>query len=337
MNYEQDLFGLYESCVLCPRACKVNRRSGRTGFCGETFEMRIACACLHQGEEPPISGTNGSGTVFFTGCTLRCPFCQNSQISRDGLGRVVSVEELASVFLTLQEKGAANINLVTGTHFVPHIIRAAAISRALGLSIPFLWNSSGYEEVSTIELLRPIIDIWVPDIKTFDRKLALDLFGTDLYPEKAREAVQSMADGTGTVFENDLLLKGLIVRHLVLPGEYLSTREVLSWFKKNLSDRALLSLMCQYIPLIGSGKNRNDAARDNLRKKISEEEYDNAVFLLDELGIDDGFVQEQYDESNPDSGADWTPDFSRENPFPGKFASPVWHYTHQFLSHSGLT
>jgi len=297
----------------------VDRGAGKTGFCGESDAVRVACAVLHFGEEPPITGVGGSGTVFFTGCTLRCAFCQNIQVSRGGVGAAVGVEELAGIFLDLAEAGAENVNVVTGTHFVPSILDALAIARQKGLSIPMVWNSSGYETPQTVERLADSVDIWLPDLKTLDAGLSRSLFRAPDYPERAREAILSMvrlrpqtlregADGVS------VLSRGVIVRHLVLPGRLEETRAVLRWFAENLAGRALLSLMFQYTPIPGTDP-QGDFAR-----MLRPEETESVLSMLEELGIEDGFFQE------PESDGDWLPDFRRRRPFPSGRSRTVWHH-----------
>ncbi len=311
---------LYESCNLCPRACGVNRLKGETGVCGETARIRAACACLHSGEEPPIAGSSGSGTVFFTGCTLGCRFCQNGQISHEGMGGFMTEGELSALFLRLQELGAANINIVTGTHFAPGIIAALRIAREIGLSVPVVWNSSGYEEVGTLRILEEFVDVWLPDAKTFDERIAKALFDAADYPEKNKAALLFMAKGSETKWNGDLVARGMIVRHLALPGETKSTEKVLRWFKSELYGKAILSLMCQYIP-VPKESAPEDRDLPSIGRHLTKDEYGDCLFLLDELGIGEGFFQDQCD------GSEWRPDFTRVNPFPEQYAKPVWHYT----------
>ena len=265
------VFTPYAPCRLCPRDCGVDRSAaghfgaadsssgaGKRGVCGEGDVPRLALACLHFGEEPVLTGRGGSGTLFFTGCTLRCSFCQNHQLSRGGYGAPVSTEELAALMLRLQEEGAANVNLVTGTHFAPHLVEAVAAARRQGMSLPVVWNGSGYERAGTVELLFPAVDVFLPDLKTLDPALSARLFRAPDYPQAAREAILAMAEKP-LAWEpagprEGLLRSGLIVRHLVLPGQLDSTRGVLEWFAARLKGRALLSLMVQYTPVDGSAR-----------------------------------------------------------------------------------
>ena len=314
-NAEQ-MHDLYTECRLCPRYCGVDRLQGETGCCGENARMRIAWAGLHLGEEPPLIGDRGSGTIFFSGCTLKCGSCQNCQISHQGLGRLISSKELTGLMLRLHERGAANINLVTATHFAPSIAESTAKARTLGLSIPVVWNSSGYEQLSTLDLLRETVDVYLPDCKTLDPKVSRQLMGAPDYPEVARAALLRMIEDKPLIFEREQLRQGVIVRHLVLPGFLEQSREVLEWFAEYEKGRAILSLMFQYTPL------RVGAKRDAVQpqRTVSRREYEQVLSWLEELGIDDGFVQE------PAADDDWLPDFTRLNPFPEGQAIPVWHF-----------
>ena len=244
----------YENCSLCPRNCGVNRLREERGYCGESARMKVAWAGLHFGEEPPLIGKGGSGTIFFTGCTLKCDSCQNCQLSRQGLGREISSGELEQLMLRVQEGGAENINLVTATHFAPTIVESVAAARNQGLSIPVVWNSSGYEKLSTLQLLKGTVDVYLPDCKTLDSSLSRPLLGAANYPEVVQPALQRMIEDKPLTVAEGHLRQGVIVRHLVLPGLLEQSREVLRWFARHLKDRALLSLMFQYTPTpIGSG------------------------------------------------------------------------------------
>jgi putative pyruvate formate lyase activating enzyme len=304
----------YAPCLLCPRACAVDRTSGETGVCGETRAMRAACACLHFGEEPPVTGTGGSGVVFFTGCTLRCRACQNAQLSRDGFGAELSMDDLSGLFLRLQREGAENVNAVTGTHFLPGILEAWQAARARGLVIPLVWNSSGYETVNAVRKLGPHVAFFLPDLKTLDPTLADCWFKEPEYPRIAAAALHAMAEVRPLERGPDgLPTRGVIVRHLVLPGRLESTREVLAWFSKHLAGRALLSLMSQYTPIPGR------QLEPPFDRGLTRGEWEAALEALEELGIEDGFVQDL------EPGTDWLPDFTRERPFSAERARMVWH------------
>jgi putative pyruvate formate lyase activating enzyme len=304
----------YSRCLLCPRACGTDRLGSARGFCREGAAVRAAWAGLHFGEEPPVTGRGGSGAIFFTGCTLKCRYCQNDQLSRSGLGAELAPEELAALMLRLQAEGAENVNLVTGSHFAPGIAAAAEMARGRGLSIPLLWNSSGYESLAALELLAPWIEVWLPDCKTLDPELARGLMGAPDYPEVVRAALAFMVDARPPVWEGELLRRGVIVRHLVLPGHPESTRQVLAWFREWLYGRALLSVMVQYTP-------NPRAPVSGPSGRVSAAEYEQILASLEELGIEEGFIQE------PEPGSEWLPDFRRPNPFPEGQARPVWRFT----------
>jgi putative pyruvate formate lyase activating enzyme len=304
----------YAPCLLCPRACAVDRTGGETGFCGETRVVRAGCACLHFGEEPPVTGAGGSGAVFFTGCTLQCRGCQNVQLSREGFGAALSVDDLAGIFLRLQREGAANVNAVTGTHFLPGIIEAWQAARARGLSLPLVWNSSGYETVEAVRVLAPHVSFFLPDLKTLDPSLAAGWFGAPEYPRAAAEAILAMAETRPLERGPDgLPIRGVIVRHLVLPGRLDATREALAWFRGHLAGRALLSLMSQYAPIPGR------PLEPPFDRGLTPAEWDGALAALEDLGIEDGYVQDLV------PGTEWLPDFSRERPFPSPLSRMVWH------------
>jgi len=297
---------LYKNCLLCPRDCGVDRLSGSRGYCGEDSRLRLAFAGLHSGEEPPLSGSGGSGTIFVSGCNLGCGFCQNRQISgRTGehLGRTVSVSEFAAICLELQKKNAQNINIVTGSHAVPAIVQGLDAASSAGLVIPALWNSSGYENTETLELLGDRIKTWLPDLKTLDAGLAGRFLNAQDYPQIAVQAILWMMKARpGDV----------IIRHLILPGYLESTRSVLRWFADNARGKALLSLMSQYTPM------KEDTGAPG--RYVSEREYETVLGWLGEFGIEDGFCQELV------TGSDWLPDFSRANPFSSELSVPVWHF-----------
>jgi putative pyruvate formate lyase activating enzyme len=292
----------------------VDRTEGATGYCGETSVLRAACACLHFGEEPPITGTGGSGTVFFTGCTLQCGFCQNWQVSRCGEGGTLSEEDLALIFLRLQAEGAENINIVTGTHFAPGILAALGLARSRGLTLPMVWNSSGYETPATVALLAGSVSFFLPDLKTLDAGLAREHFHAEDYPSSAMAALLAMADAKPLSWDGETPIQGVIVRHLVLPGRLRETRATLEWFAAHLRGRALLSLMFQYTPI------PEQPLAAPFDRRTSAEEHASALAMLEDLGIENGFFQEPV----PDSG--WLPDFRRPRPFPSGLSRTVWHH-----------
>jgi len=309
----------YSRCRICGRTCGVDRTSGKAGFCGEDSRLRLAWAGIHRGEEPPICGKGGSGTVFFSGCTLKCFFCQNHQISRGGIGRVVSNEEFASICLTLQARGAENVNLVTPSHFIPSVAEGLSLAEKEGLEIPVLWNSSGYDSVDALESVDPFLDVYLPDLKTVDPSVSAALFGLPDYPDVSKESLLWMVERHPLRFRGDSLVSGVIVRHLVFPGLLPSTEKTLAWFAENLAGRALLSVMFQYTPVFLPAAGRGDHPGD-WDRRISREEYDEVLACLDRYGIEDGFVQELSDEES------LLPDFSKEAAFPPELASCVWFH-----------
>ena len=313
MMDKDSLLSLYKKCSLCPRACGVDRTSGKLGFCGESSAMRLACATLHHGEEPPITGKGGSGTIFFTGCTLQCRFCQNHQISRGGIGRVVSIEEFSDICLKLQEAGAENINLVTGTMFIPSIAIGIELAKEKGLNIPILWNSSGFESSEAVDILNSFVDVYLPDIKTLNHTFAATFFNAIHYPEAAKAAVAKMADSKKIVFKDDKIISGTIVRHLVIPGYVEMTEKFLKWFTENLKGKALISVMFQYSPKAAQGEGFPE-------RTLDKTEMDMVYSYLDELGIEDGFIQEE------EVTDEWNPDFNQLSPFPGSIGKTVWHW-----------
>lgn len=324
----------YAACSLCGRGCGADRSAGRTGFCGETDELRVAVASIHRGEEPPVTGLGGSGTVFVTGCTLRCSFCQNHQISRGGMGAPVSPSLFAELCLELEARGAENVNIVTGSHAVPAVARGLAEARARGLRIPALWNSSGYETVEAIDLAAGQIQAYLPDLKTLDAGTASRYFKAADYPQAAAAAILRMAElrplafapargplpeGASEADRPQVLSSGVIVRHLVLPGLLEDTRAVLRWFSERLRGRALISVMTQYTPV------RSSPDADLPERFVDEREFDAVLGMLEEFGIEDGFYQELV------VGDDWLPDFERINPFSSELSVPVWHWKTGFI------
>ena len=307
---------LYRNCFLCPRQCGVNRLEGERGFCGETAVIRMAWAGLHRGEEPPVSAGKGSGTIFFTGCTLRCSFCQNHQLSHRQTGREVTAEELSEIMLELQEQGAANLNFVTGTHFIPGIFEALDTARAAGLTLPVVWNSSGYETLEMARLLYPRVDLWLPDLKTLNTDLASRLFRGGGYPEAVRNLIDyilgriSSGEGKGGISWDGRPLK-LLIRHLILPGHLDSTRRVLEYYAPRAGKGVSFSLMTQYNPVPGAV----DGAPPRI---LTAEEAESSYGWLEELGIEDGFFQ------GPPEGDEWLPNFTTPQPFPAGYARKVW-------------
>lgn len=279
----------YRHCTLCPRGCGVDRTSGARGFCGASDVVYVGCAALHAWEEPPLSGERGSGTVFFTHCTLGCVFCQNRTISRrEAQGKPVTQERLTEIFLGLQTQGAHNINLVTASHYAPTVRAALQQARAQGLHIPVVYNCGGYETVETLRMLDGLIDIYLPDFKYYSSYYAGMYSGASDYPDFAKEAIAEMVRQTGApqFDQTGMMTRGTIVRHLMLPGLAGDTAQVLRYLAEHFGDQILVSLMRQYTPF-GMAERYPE-----LDRKITDEEYEQAITLFSELGLA-GFLQDK--------------------------------------------
>lgn len=279
---------LSAKCELCPRKCGANRLENKIGFCGGGKEVKIARAALHFWEEPCISGESGSGTVFFSGCTMRCLFCQNREISRGEAGKNISVNRLAEIFIELMQKGANNINLVTPMHYAPQITSAIDEARKNGLSIPIVWNTGGWELSDMVGQVKDYADIWLTDFKYFDNSLAEKFSFAKNYREIALDSLKKMVEQTGpAVFDDEgMMKKGVIVRHLMLPGHLEDTKNVLRMLYENFGDKIWISIMNQYTPLC------SDERYPELSRTVSDEEYNEAIDFACELGIENAFVQE---------------------------------------------
>lgn len=285
----------YQSCRLCPRSCGVNRYE-TTGFCGCKAEVKAARAALHLWEEPCISGIHGSGTVFFSGCTLRCCFCQNYSISSERKGKEIPISRLSDIFLELQKQGAHNINLVTPTQYLPSIIQA--LDQAKGkLQIPVVYNCGGYENLETIKALKPYVDIWLPDLKYFSSSLSGKYSQASDYFSVASKAIQMMVEETGPLLFEDftsdkktcqLMKRGTIIRHMVLPGQKEDSMKLLDWIHEVLPrGHFMISLMSQYTPFYKSHE------YPELNRRITTYEYEKVVDYALKLGLTDGFIQEK--------------------------------------------
>ena len=276
-------------CTLCPRSCGADRAAGQKGYCGVGgTKIKAARAALHMWEEPCISGSQGSGTVFFSGCPLRCVYCQNRDIARAGAGKEITVERLSEIFLELQEKGAANINLVTPTHYTPEIVKAVAEARDSVLTLPIVYNCGGYEKPETLRTLEGIVDIYLTDFKYMDAEAARRYSHAPDYPEIAKEALGEMVrQQPEPVFdEKGMMKKGVIVRHLLLPGHLKNAEAVVKYVYETYGNRVYLSLMNQYTPLPGMEK------WPEINRKVTRREYDRLLDYAVELGVENGFIQE---------------------------------------------
>lgn len=274
-------------CELCPVRCKVNRNKNQLGRCKAGNKIKLGLYSLHFDEEPCISGESGSGTVFFSNCNLKCKFCQNYKISCEGKGKEITIEELAQIFINQQENGANNINLVTGTPYVIHIIEAIKLAKKQGLEIPIVYNTSGYEKIETLKKLEGYIDIYLPDFKYYDNNLAKRLSGIEDYREITQKAILEMYRqvGKNEYDEKGILKKGMIIRHLVLPNNIENSKDILKWIKQNVAD-STVSIMAQYFPTYR-------ALEDNeINRKLTKEEFEEIENYVYKLEIENGYIQD---------------------------------------------
>lgn len=282
---------LLEKCELCPHKCKVNRSNGEFGRCKSGKKIKIALADLHFFEEPCISGKEGSGTVFFSGCNMNCKFCQNYKISQNLIGKEIEIEELAKYFLKLQDRKANNINLVTGFMYIPQIIKAIEIARKNGLYIPIVYNSSGYEDVDALKLLEGYVDIYLPDLKYYYNDLAKRLSNIDNYFENATLAIKEMYRQVGApkFDEHGMIEKGLMIRHLILPNHIQNSKKVLKWIKQNIDENVYINIMAQYFPSYKA------LEIEDINRKLTQEEYTKIENFVYELNIKNGYMQDLED------------------------------------------
>lgn len=292
-------------CTLCPRECHVDRTAGYTGYCGQTTRLTVARAALHFWEEPCLSGENGSGAVFFGGCNMRCVFCQNYHIACGQIGKEITVERLAEIFLELQTKKAHNINLVTPTHYVPQIVTALEKARNGGLTIPVIYNTSGYEKLDTLKALEGLVDIYLPDLKYYSPALSKKYSNAPDYFTVASAAIQEMFRQVGTpvfepsvsslfadedciqdISETSLMKKGVIVRHLLLPDCAEDSRFILRYLYETYGNNIYMSIMNQYTPL------SHVSEIPSLNRRITNEEYNAVIDYAISLGIENAFIQE---------------------------------------------
>ncbi|MGE5328509.1 MAG: radical SAM protein [Deltaproteobacteria bacterium] len=276
------------NCNMCPRRCGVNRIEGKAGTCKAGANTKVALASVHMGEEPCISGTKGSGTVFFSYCNLKCVFCQNFDISQQGFGREVTIEELAGIFIAQQNKGVHNINLVSPTQYIVQIRQALLIAKQEGLNIPVIYNTNGYEGVEGLRLLKGLVDVYLPDLKYSENEIGERYSGVSDYFEKASQAVLEMYSQVGSpIFDdNEIIKRGLIIRHLILPGQLENSKKVLGWIRSNLPKDIYTSLMCQYTPMYKA------CDYPELKRRLYKREYEEIVDYFFEIGLENGFVQE---------------------------------------------
>ncbi|MBP3831380.1 MAG: radical SAM protein [Clostridia bacterium] len=277
-----------DKCEICPRKCEVNRNNNQIGWCKSTDRVKIGLYSTHDFEEPCISGDKGSGTVFFSNCTMNCIFCQNYEISQLGKGKEISIEELSNIFIMQQEKGVHNINLVTPTSYVYQIIEAIKIAKAKGLNIPIVYNTNGYENIETIKALNGYVDVYLPDLKYAEEKLAIEYSGAKNYFEVATNAIKEMIKQVGNIKLNEdgIIQKGVIIRHLVLPNHIENSKKVLLWIKQNLPNDIYVSIMAQYFPTYKAKENQE------LNRKLTKKEWEQIEKYVEEIDIENGFIQE---------------------------------------------
>ena len=284
----------YAPCTLCPRACHADRTEGQKGRCHVDAQIRVARAALHMWEEPCLSGRSGSGAVFFSGCALGCIFCQNREIASGKAGLVISEARLEEIFLELQEKGANNINLVTAGHYVPQVVRALECAKSQGLRIPIVYNSSGYEKAETLRQLKGLIDIYLPDLKYLTPELAAAYSHAPDYPQYAMEAIAEMVrqqpqaefmpeDRTEA---SPIMRRGVIVRHLLLPGHVREAKKVVGYLHETYGDQIYISMMNQYTPM------SEKFVDPNLNRRVTKREYERLLDYAAEIGVENGFYQE---------------------------------------------
>ena len=278
----------YENCLLCPRKCGINRRTGQTGVCGVSSEIMVARAALHYWEEPCISGKRGSGAVFFSGCSLHCVFCQNREISDGKAGKVISKERLSDIFIELVDKGANNINLVTPGQYIPDIVWAVNDAKSRGMKLPIIYNTSGYENVTELKLLEGIVDVYLPDFKYMDSTLSAMYSRAKDYPSVAKQALSEMVRQQPDVVIDDatgLIQKGVIVRQLLLPGHVNDAKAVLKYLYDTYHDHVYISMMSQFTPI---------ALKDypEINRTVTRREYERLVDYALKIGITNAFIQE---------------------------------------------
>ncbi|GAA0121063.1 MULTISPECIES: radical SAM protein [Clostridium] len=279
---------MLKNCNLCPRNCSVDRTIGNLGFCNSSSNIKVSKVSKHYWEEPCISGSNGSGTVFFSNCNLKCVFCQNHQISHDGVGKEISIKRLSDIFLEQQERGVHNINLVTPTHYIPQIIEAVKLAKDAGLKLPIVYNSNGYENIEAIKKLKGYIDIYLPDLKYFDDKYAIKYSNAKNYFNTASSVIEEMFNQVGEpIFDDEGMMKsGVIIRHLMLPGLLFDSKKIVDYIFKTYNHKVYLSLMNQYTPVYNCNK------FIELTKPLNPKHYEALIDYCLELGYKNAFIQE---------------------------------------------
>lgn len=312
----------YQHCTLCPRECKVDRTQGQKGYCGERERLRISSIGAHFGEEPPISGTNGSGTVFFTGCSLKCCFCQNYQISFQGLGNYYTCEQVVDELLRLVEfYQIHNVNFVTPDHFLPHTVKIVEMLREKDVKLPILYNMSGYQRVESMKVLEEYADIYMPDFKYADSKLAKELSGAGDYPLRAIDSLIEMVRQKGFLDsfteKRSIASKGVLVRHLILPEQVQNSKDVLTTLFVEFGKAIPISLMSQYYPPAILERDDNFSRNSYLRRRITFQEFENVYEHALSLGFTHLLVQYPQDFISEKDKTDFSPDFRKKKPFMG--------------------
>ncbi len=289
-----------KKCMLCPRRCGADRQNGEKGYCGAGLQPRAARAALYYWEEPCISGSKGSGAVFFSRCNLSCLFCQNYKISQEGFGKEISITDLGKIFLHLQDQGASNINLVSATQYIPQTAEAIRFARANGLTLPIVYNSNAYESIEALKLLDGLVDVYLPDLKYADNKYSLKYSNAPDYFYHATRAILEMYRQTGnpSYDTNGMIQKGMLIRHLLLPGLQEDSKKILRWIRENLPVEVPVSLMAQYTPLF-----RAKSCRE-LNRRITKREYEGMIDYFFEIGLQNGYVQER-----SSAKEEYTPEF----------------------------
>ena len=277
-----------EKCEICPHECGINRTKKQIGRCKSTDKIKIALYSIHKFEEPCISGGNGSGTVFFSNCNLNCIYCQNYEISQEGKGKEISVEELADIFIKQQNRKAENINLVTPTSYTLQIIEAIKIAKKRGLNIPIIYNTNGYEKVETLKLLEGYVDVYLPDLKYYDDELGKKYSKVDKYFEIAVKAIKEMYRQVGSpkLDERGMIKSGLMIRHLVLPNNIENSKKILKWIKENIDENVYVDIMAQYFPTYKAKESKD------LNRKLTKEEYKEIEEYVYDLNIKNGYMQD---------------------------------------------
>lgn len=277
-----------EKCEICPHECGINRTKNQIGRCKSTDKIKIALYSIHKFEEPCISGENGSGTVFFSNCNLNCIYCQNYEISQEGKGKEISVEELADIFIKQQNRKAENINLVTPTSYTLQIIEAIKIAKKRGLNIPIIYNTNGYEKVETLKLLEGYVDVYLPDLKYNDDELGKKYSKVDRYFEIAVKAIKEMYRQVGSpkLDERGMIKSGLMIRHLVLPNNIENSKKILRWIKENIDENVYVDIMAQYFPTYKAKESKE------LNRKLTKEEYKEIEEYVYDLNIKNGYMQD---------------------------------------------